>query len=230
MNRTVLVVEDEENLLEVLKYNLEREGYNVLTAVDGEQGLEVARTSRPDLVVLDIMLPKLDGLEVCRILRRESNVPILMLTAKGEEIDRVVGLELGADDYVTKPFSVRELMARVKAMLRRSRMASEISPASPEVLRSGDLEVDRTGHSVHLGGLSIDLKPREFELLALLVENRGRVLTRSQILDRLWGHDYVGDERTVDVHIRWLRNRIEKEPGRPERIVTVRGVGYRFEG
>jgi two-component system OmpR family response regulator len=230
MDRIVLVVEDEENLLEVLKYNLEREGYNVLTAVDGEQGLEVARTSRPDMVVLDIMLPKLDGLEVCRILRRESNVPILMLTAKGEEIDRVLGLELGADDYVTKPFSIRELMARVKAMLRRSRMASEISPAPPKVLRSGDLEVDRTGHSVHLGGLSIDLKPREFELLALLVENRGRVLTRSQILDRLWGYDYVGDERTVDVHIRWLRNRIEKEPSRPERIVTVRGVGYRFEG
>ena len=229
MNKTVLVVEDEENLIEVLKYNLEREGYNVLTAVDGEQGLELARTSRPDLVVLDIMLPKLDGLEVCRILRRESNVPILMLTAKGEEVDRVVGLELGADDYVTKPFSIRELMARLKAMLRRSRMASEISSASPEVLRSGDLEVDRAGHSVHLGGVSIDLKPREFELLALLVENRGRVLTRGQILDRLWGHDYVGDERTVDVHIRWLRNRIEKDPGRPERIVTVRGVGYRFE-
>ena len=228
---TVLVVEDEENLLEALRYNLEREGYAVRTAIDGEQALLAARENRPEMVILDVMLPKLDGFEVCRILRRESDVPILMLTARGEEIDRVVGLELGADDYVTKPFSIRELMARVRNMLRRStRSAAAVDSAGVDVLRSGDLEIDSTSHIVRRGGERLELKPREFDLLALLAKNRARAFTREQILERLWGHDYYGDSRTVDVHIRWLREKIEPEPSKPVRIVTIRGVGYRFDG
>ena len=229
---TVLVVEDEENLLEALRYNLEREGYAVETAIDGEQALNTARSKRPQLVILDVMLPKLDGFEVCRILRRESDVPILMLTARGEEIDRVVGLELGADDYVTKPFSIRELMARVRNMLRRSaRSASSDGDAGEvDILRTGDLEIDSTSHIVRRGGARLELKPREFDLLALLAKNRGRAFTRDQILERLWGHDYYGDSRTVDVHVRWLREKIEPEPSKPVRIVTIRGVGYRFDG
>ena len=235
---TVLVVEDEENLLEALRYNLEREGYAVQTAADGEQALNAARAVRPELVILDVMLPRLDGFEVCRILRRESDVPILMLTARGEEIDRVVGLELGADDYVTKPFSIRELMARVRNMLRRSAAnaaaaataTSDSAPADADILRSGDLEIDSTSHIVRRGGVRLELKPREFDLLALLAKNKARAFTRDQILERLWGHDYYGDSRTVDVHVRWLREKIEPEPSKPVRIVTIRGVGYRFDG
>ena len=229
---TVLVVEDEENLLEALRYNLEREGYAVNTAIDGEQALLSARDSAPDLVILDVMLPQLDGFEICRILRRRSDVPILMLTARGEEIDRVVGLELGADDYVTKPFSIRELMARVRNLLRRSHRApSATDDASPaDILRSGDLEVDSVSHIVRLNGELLELKPREFDLLALLAKNKARAFTRDQILERLWGHDYYGDSRTVDVHIRWLREKIEPQPSKPVRIVTIRGVGYRFDG
>ena len=229
---TVLVVEDEENLLEALRYNLEREGYAVNTAIDGEQALLSARDSAPDLVILDVMLPQLDGFEICRILRRRSDVPILMLTARGEEIDRVVGLELGADDYVTKPFSVRELMARVRNLLRRSHRApSATDDASPaDILRSGDLEIDSVSHIVRLNGDLLELKPREFDLLALLAKNKARAFTRDQILERLWGHDYYGDSRTVDVHIRWLREKIEPQPSKPVRIVTIRGVGYRFDG
>lgn len=229
---TVLVVEDEENLLEALRYNLEREGYAVNTAIDGEQALLSARDSAPDLVILDVMLPQLDGFEICRILRRRSDVPILMLTARGEEIDRVVGLELGADDYVTKPFSVRELMARVRNLLRRSHRApSATNDASPaDILRSGDLEIDSVSHIVRLNGELLELKPREFDLLALLAKNKARAFTRDQILERLWGHDYYGDSRTVDVHIRWLREKIEPQPSKPVRIVTIRGVGYRFDG
>ena len=228
--RKVLIVEDEENLLEALKYNLEKESLLVLTASDGERGLELAREASPDLVILDVMLPRLDGFEVCRILRRETNIPILMLTAKGEEMDRVVGLEIGADDYVTKPFSMRELMARVRAMLRRSLMDSEAaSQLSDELLKAGDIEVDLVSHTVRLSGAVIDLKPREFDLLALLVANKRRAFSRDQILERLWGHDYIGDTRTVDVHIRWLREKIEADPSNPKRIITIRGVGYRFE-
>ena len=228
----VLVVEDEENLVEALRYNLEREGYDVLTAMDGEKGLELAKGSNPDTIILDIMLPRLDGLEVCRILRRENNTPILMLTAKGEEVDRIVGLELGADDYVTKPFSMRELLARVRAMLRRSRMASEASSSSAasESYTAGDLEVDLSSHTARIAGVALDLKPREFDLLALLLANKGRAISRDQILERLWGYDYIGDTRTVDVHVRWLREKIETDPGSPKRIITIRGVGYRFEG
>ena len=228
---TVLVIEDEENLQEALKYNLEREGYDVLTASDGERGLGMAREKRPDLVILDIMLPVLDGLEVCRILRREHDTPIIMLTAKGEEVDRVVGLELGADDYITKPFSMRELLARLRSVLRRTRNQSreDMLPSS-ELLTSGDLQVDLAGHTVRLGDKELELKPREFDLLALLVANRGRAFTRDQILERLWGQDYIGDARTVDVHIRWIRQKLETVPGSPNRIVTIRGVGYRFQG
>ena len=229
--QSVLIVEDEENLLEVLRYNLEREGYQVHTAIDGELGLENARGSQPDLIILDVMLPVLDGFEVCRILRRETDVPILMLTAKGEEIDRVVGLELGADDYVVKPFSMRELVARVRAMLRRSRLGSDrLTGDNAETLKSDDLEIDLVSHTARIGEMALVLKPREFELLALLVANKKRAFTRDQVLDRLWGKDYYGDSRTVDVHVRWLRGKIEEDPGNPKRIVTVRGVGYRFEG
>ena len=227
-NRSVLVVEDEENLVEALRYSLEHEGYAVLTAPDGGSGLETARAALPDLVILDVMLPNLDGLEVCRILRRETDVPILMLTAKGEEIDRVVGLEIGADDYVTKPFSMRELMARVRAMLRRPRNAASGRMAEP--LRSGLLAVDVDAHQASLNGEELRLKPREFDLLALFMRNPGRAFTRDQILEQLWGHDYIGDVRTVDVHVRWLREKIEADPSTPARIITIRGVGYRFEG
>jgi two-component system alkaline phosphatase synthesis response regulator PhoP len=227
---TVLIVEDEENLLEAVKYNLEKEGYRVFTAGDGERGLEIARKSSPALVILDVMLPKLDGLQVCQLLRRETDVPILMLTAKAEEVDRVVGLELGADDYVTKPFGMRELLARVKALLRRSSLSTEKSPDTAfQFLTSGNLEIDVTGYQVRMNGDRLDLKPREFELLRLLVVDKGRALTRDHILDRLWGHDYIGDTRTVDVHIRWLREKIEADPSSPERIITVRGIGYRFQ-
>jgi DNA-binding response OmpR family regulator len=224
---TVLIVEDEENLLEALKYNLEKESCLVL---DGERGLELARETRPDLIILDVMLPKLDGFEVCRILRREANIPMLMLSARGDEVDRVVGVELGADDYVTKPFSMRELLAMVKSMLRRSSMASETDPyPGGELLKAGDIEVDLASHTVRLGGAPIELKPREFDLLALLIANRRRAFTRDQILERLWGHDYIGDARTVDVHIRWLREKIEAVPGSPfDKIQLVAGVLWKL--
>ena len=226
-SRTVLIVDDEENLTEAIKYNLEQEGFQVSTAADGERGLALAREFDPDLIILDIMLPRVDGLEVCRTLRRRSDVPILMLTAKAEEIDRVVGLELGADDYVVKPFSMRELVARAKAMLRRTPARHS---ESAQVLVDGDLELNLTSHEVTLGDVPLDLKPREFDLLALLMQNRSRIYTRNQILDQVWGYDFVGDMRTVDVHVRWLREKIEDDPGSPKRIVTVRGVGYRFQG
>lgn len=231
-DQSVLVIEDEENLVEALRFNLEREGYQVYSAQDGAQGLDAARQASPDLIILDIMLPTLDGFEICRILRRETDVPILILTAKGEEIDRVVGLELGADDYVTKPFSMREILARVRGMLRRSRVASEASAGTGvrQLLKAGDLEIDLDSHIARLRGEPLNLKPREFDLLALLVANKGRAFTRDQILERVWGHDYVGETRTVDVHIRWLREKIQSYPNSPQRIITIRGVGYRLEG
>ena len=226
-SRSVLVVEDEENLREALSYNLQRGGYTVLTASDGETGVEMARQDSPDLVILDLMLPGLDGMDACRIIRRQSEVPILMLTAKTEETDKVAGLEIGADDYVSKPFSMPELMARVGALLRRAGTAGASTSAGR--LKSGDLEVDVSRHIATLAGQTIELTPREFDLLALFLRNRGRALSRDEILDSLWGRDYVGDNRTVDVHVRWLRKKIEAAPGDPKRIVTVRGLGYRFE-
>ena len=231
MSKNILVIEDEPNLLAALEYTLEQEGFEVLTAIDGEDGLHLARSRKPDVIILDVMLPSLDGFEICRIIRRESNIPILMLTARGEEVARVVGLELGADDYVTKPFSMRELLARVRSLLRRT--APSVPSGSQnesEVLRSGDLTIDLAGHSAMLENKPLDMKPREFSLLSLLASNKGRAFTRDQILERLWGHDYIGDSRTVDVHVRWLREKIEPEPSNPRRIVTIRGVGYRFDG
>ena len=230
MPDTVLVVEDEPNLLAALKYTLEREGYDALSADNGETGLRLARERSPDIVILDVMLPALDGFEICRLLRRESSVPIIMLTARGEEMDRVVGLELGADDYVTKPFSMRELLARIRNMLRRSASSAGGGAARAEVVVSGNLAIDLAGHTATLNGEPLDMKPREFALIAHLASNRGRAFTRDQILERLWGHDYIGDSRTVDVHVRWLREKIEPNPSKPSRIVTIRGVGYRFDG
>ncbi|MCL5074908.1 MAG: response regulator transcription factor [Chloroflexi bacterium] len=228
----ILVVDDELTLLETLRYNLRREGYEVYTAVDGLQALEMARREKPELIILDIMLPKLDGFEVCRILRKETMVPILMLTAKEEEIDKVLGLELGADDYITKPFSLRELSARIKASLRRVQMVQEAKweGEKAEVLRVGELELNLAEHRVSQRGSVIDLRPREFELLAFLLRNKGKAFSRDTLLERVWGYDYAGDTRTVDVHIRWLREKIEDDPSTPRYIRTVRGVGYRLEG
>ena len=225
----VLIVEDEENLRAALRYNLEREGYDVLVAGDGIVGLDLAIKRQPDLVILDVMLPGMSGYDICRTVRKESDVPILMLTAKGEEVDKVVGLEIGADDYVTKPFGIRELLARVHAMLRRPRAKKQGSPPA-KVLVAGDLSLDTGAHVARKGGAQIDLKPREFELLAALMDNAGRAYTRRQLLESVWGANYIGDERTVDVHMRWLRQKIEDDPSNPTRIITVRGVGYRFEG
>ena len=228
----ILVVEDEKNILEAIKYSMNTEGFEVYGAEDGETGLEIAREILPDLVILDVMLPKLDGFEVCRILRREMDIPVFMLTAKVEEIDRVVGLEIGADDYITKPFSMRELLARVRNALRRSSrsgLGRDNSSLENTVIQVGNLKIDLTSHIARLSEKLIDLKPREFDLLVMLASSRGRVFTREQILERLWGHDYIGDSRTVDVHIRWIREKIEEDPSTPKKIVTIRGVGYRFD-
>lgn len=225
----VLVIEDEMGLVETLKYNLEREGYEVSTARDGVSGLQLARSWRPDLVILDLMLPRMGGLDVCRALRAESDVPIIVLTAKDSETDKVVGLEVGADDYVTKPFSMREVLARVAALLRRvARGANHDSGG--QVLAVGGLQVDEARHRVTVDGRQVELRPKEFALLVLLMQNRGRVLSREVILDKVWGYDYFGDTRTVDVHVRWLREKIEADPDNPALIQTVRGIGYRFEG
>ncbi len=226
MAKKILVVDDEPTLVATLRYNLEREGYQVITASDGESALSGARAVRPNLVVLDLMLPGLDGLEVCRILRREMSVPILMLTAKGEEVDKVVGLEVGADDYVTKPFGMRELMARVRALLRR---AETLPRDEADVITAADLVVDLRRREVSLRGQALPLKPKEFELLLFFLRNRGRAFTREQLLDQIWGYDFVGGTRTVDVHVSWLRQKIEDNPAKPTRLITVRGVGYRFE-
>jgi two-component system OmpR family response regulator len=225
----ILVVEDDANLLETLKYNLRKEGYNVAAASDGEQAIASARREKPDLIVLDIMLPKMNGFEVCRILRSEMTAPILMLTARAEETDKIVGLEIGADDYMTKPFSLRELLARVRAMLRRTKMAETPPPAGTSPLKIGGLEVDTARHRASLAGTALELSPKEFDLLAFLARNKGLVLSREQLLEKVWGYDYAGGTRTVDVHIRWLRRKIEADPARPGRIVTVRGAGYKLE-
>jgi DNA-binding response OmpR family regulator len=236
MPETILVVEDEPSLQETLAYNLKKEGYTVEAVGDGLVALDSARRLKPDLIVLDLMLPGLEGFEVCRILRKEMTTPILMLTARDDEIDRVVGLEVGADDYLTKPFSMRELMARVKAQLRRARLIrEELGKASGpgvehERLVFENLEINMTRREVVLGGKALQLKPKEYELLLFLAEHHGQMLTREFILERVWGWDYIGDSRTVDVHVRWLRQKIEVDPARPVRIVTVRGGGYRFEG
>jgi len=230
----VLIVEDDQTLLNVLKYNLVKENYDVLTAADGVQALDAARDKKPDLIVLDIMLPKLDGFEVCRILRTEMTAPILMLTARAEETDKVVGLELGADDYMTKPFSMREFLARIRAMLRRTEMmkaaASSVKDLIPALIKVGEIEIDLARHTVSRSGTLIDLSLKEFDLLAFLIKNREQVFSRDQLLEKVWGYDYAGDTRTVDVHVRWLRQKTESDPANPKHLLTVRGIGYKFEG
>ncbi len=235
MSDKVLVIEDEPALLETLSYNLTRQGYDVVAVADGKLGIDAARSERPDLLILDLMLPGVDGIEVCRVLRQEMTIPILMLTARADEIDKIVGLEVGADDYMTKPFSMRELMARVKAMLRRERLIREELAAQDDVPPSqqytfGNLVIDEARHEVRRDGVPVSMKPKEYELLLFLARQRGFVVSRDLILERVWGWDFDGGSRTVDVHIRWLREKIEDDPGNPVRIVTVRGIGYRFEG
>ncbi|MGD0779639.1 MAG: response regulator transcription factor [Dehalococcoidales bacterium] len=229
-NDKILIVEDDINLLEAIKYNLRKEGYNAVTAGDGERALEVARQEKPDLLILDIMLPKMNGFEVCRILRKEMTVPILMLTAKADETDKIVGLEIGADDYMTKPFSMRELMARVRAMLRRAKLNEAPSAILPASIKISSLEIDTARHLVVLSGKALELSPKEYDLLVFLARNKGMVFSREQLLEKVWGYDFAGDTRTVDVHIRWLRRKIETDPARPEYLVTVRGTGYKLEG
>lgn len=224
---TILLVEDETTLAETLRYNLEREGYTVLTASDGVQGLERARRESPDLIVLDVMLPRLDGFSVCRILRQELDTPIIMLTARQDEVDRIAGLELGADDYIGKPFSLGEFLARIRAIMRRSDKTS--LRANREVLEVKELKVDMGSRRAWRNRSELTLSQKEFDLLACLMRNRGMALSRDLLLERVWGFDFLGDSRTVDVHIRWLREKIENDPAKPQYIQTVRGVGYRFE-
>lgn len=238
MGNKILVVDDEVVLLETIVYNLELAGYQVSTAADGASALEIAHREKPDLMILDLMLPVMDGLEVCRQLRREDTMAgmlILMLTAKSDEIDKVVGLEVGADDYVTKPFSKHELLARVRALLRRQ---DRIAPAEkpdddqqmprrvPRTLICGPIEMNLDGRRVYCSGQEIELQPKQYELLKCLMQNRGTVLTRDQLLQNVWGYDYAGDTRTVDVHVRWLREKLEEDPANPKLLQTVRGVGY----
>jgi two-component system, OmpR family, response regulator RegX3 len=224
---SILIVEDEESLADSIKYNLEREGYAVEIAGDGRRGLERFRSDGPALVILDLMLPELSGLDVCRSIREESNVPIIMVTAKDSEADKVAGLELGADDYVTKPFSMRELISRVRANLRRARAAS--APiSSDEVLRGGPVEMDVARHETQVRGERIDLPPKEFALLELLLLRKGRLLTRDFLIEEIWGADYYGDTKTLDVHVKRIRQKIEENPHHPSHLVTVRGLGYKF--
>jgi DNA-binding response OmpR family regulator len=227
MARTILVVDDEATLRETVVDALEAEGFKVLAAADGPEALLRFRTERPDLILLDLMLPEMSGIEVCRIIRAESGVPIVMLTAKDSELDKVVGLELGADDYVTKPFSLRELSARIRALFRRAEQAAtEQNP--PAGVSIGDVQVDLAGHRLLRDGQVLPVKPKAFELLAFLLRNPGQVFTRDQLLERVWGYDYAGETRTVDVHIHWLRGQLEPDPSNPQFIHTVRGVGYVF--
>ena len=229
---SVLVVEDEDSFIDALTLGLTREGFTVSVARDGAEALDMFDDVQPDLVLLDVMLPKVSGLDVCRELRTRSSVPIIMVTAKGAEIDTVVGLEVGADDYVTKPYRLRELVARMRAVLRRR--SSEEAPVGPpvlldEVVEVGDVRVDHERHEVFIRGAETRLPLKEFELLALLLENAGRVLTRETLIDRVWGADYVGDTKTLDVHIKRLRSKVEPDPAAPSRIVTIRGLGYKYE-
>jgi DNA-binding response OmpR family regulator len=223
MARTILVVDDEPTLRETLAEALDADGYKVITAADGREALAQFREHRPELVVLDLMLPELSGIEVCRIIRQESGVPILMLTAKSSELDKVVGLELGADDYVTKPFSLRELSARIRALLRRT---EQVAVEGPTTVSLGDLTVDLAGHRLLRDGAPVPMKPKVFELLAFLLRHPGQVLSREQLLEQVWGYDYAGETRTVDVHVHWLRSVIETDPAAPALVQTVRGVGY----
>ncbi|HKV85404.1 MAG TPA: response regulator transcription factor [Ktedonobacterales bacterium] len=238
MDKTILVVEDDTTLRETVAYNLRSEGYVVVVAADGVAALDAMRQQTVSLVLLDLMLPRMDGLEVCRRIRSRpetAQTPILMLTARGDETDKVVGLEMGADDYVTKPFSWQELRARIRALLRRGEQTQETG-ASPQdvgdggVLSAGGLRIDTMRHEVTRDGQEIELPARLFDLLVYMVRNKGLVVTRDRVLQQVWGYDYAGDTRTIDVHVRWLREKIEQDPANPQLVVTVRGVGYRFKG
>jgi DNA-binding response OmpR family regulator len=220
----ILIVEDDATLLDTIGYNLTQAGYTVVKAADGVSGLDAARAGQPDLVILDLMLPGLDGLSVCRAIRHEASTPILILTARSGEVDRIVGLDSGADDYLVKPFSLGELLARIRALLRRG----SVAPATR--LEADDLTLDLVSHKAHVAGRELALAPKEFDLLAELIRHKGAVLSRDLLLERVWGFDFSGDTRTVDVHIRWLREKIESDPANPTRIQTVRGIGYRFDG
>lgn len=223
---TVMVVEDEQSLREPLVYLLKKEGYEVVEAAEGATALELFKSEHIDLILLDIMMPGMSGNEVCRVIRQTSNVPVIMLTAKDSEIDKVVGLEIGADDYVTKPYSTRELLARMKAVLRRN---ADPTPVTDGILEGGPVSMDVDRHLVFVNGNKVAMPLKEFELLELLLENRNRVLTRGQIIDRVWGSNYFGDTKTLDVHVKRIRSKIEDDPARPVHLVTVRGLGYKFE-
>jgi two-component system response regulator RegX3 len=225
---TVLLVEDEEAFIEALTVGLRREGFDVEVARDGAEALDRFDEVRPDLVLLDVMLPTVSGIDVCRELRRRTDVPIIMVTAKAAEIDTVVGLEVGADDYVTKPYRLRELVARMRAVLRRRQGAGEIVEDGHEVIRLDGIELDTDSHEVRVNEQVVNLPLKEFELLALLMENAGRVLPRATLIDRVWGSDYVGDTKTLDVHVKRIRSKIEDDPSSPSRIVTIRGLGYKY--
>ena len=227
-DKKILIVEDDRNLLDTLVYNIKKEGYDVITSMDGEEAVQSARKENPDLIILDIMLPKLNGLEVCRILRKEMTVPVLMLTARNEEVDKIIGLEVGADDYMTKPFSMRELIARIRAMLRRAAMTVTQPDSVDKTITIGTLEIDTERHRITVSGKELDLSPKEYDLLVFLAVNKGFVFTREQLLEKVWGYEFAGDTRTVDVHIRWLRQKIESDPSRPEKLLTVRGAGYKL--
>jgi DNA-binding response OmpR family regulator len=228
-DKTILVVEDDATLQSVLLYNLTKEGYKVEQAFDGLQGLEKARNLKPDFIMLDVMMPKMNGFEICRVLRQEMNVPILILTAKDDEIDKVVGLDLGADDYMTKPFKIRELLARIRAILRRGELAVAKPADAGNLIKTDTIEIDTSRHTVTVRGRLLELTPKEFDLLAFFVRNTGMVFNREQLLEKVWGYGYAGDTRTVDVHVRWLREKIEQNPETPTHLITLRGVGYKFE-
>ncbi|MFP5321464.1 MAG: response regulator [Acidimicrobiia bacterium] len=223
---TVLVVEDEESFIEALNVGLAREGFRVQVARDGADAIEMFEAVKPDVVLLDVMLPKISGIDVCRELRKRSRVPIIMVTAKGSEIDTVVGLEVGADDYVTKPYRIRELVARMRAVMRRT--GDRVDDLTVDAMQVGDVALDPEKHEVYIRGQLTPLPLKEFELLHVRLANAGRVMTREQLIDRVWGSDYVGDTKTLDVHVKRLRAKVEPDPAQPERIVTIRGLGYKY--
>jgi two-component system, OmpR family, response regulator len=225
----ILVVEDDRNLLETIKYNLIKEGYETAVAADGAEALEIARNEKPDLIILDIMLPVIDGFEVCRILRKEMTVPIIILTARTDETDRIIGLDTGADDYVTKPFSLRELLARIRALLRRAKITEVKLPEEQALLTMDDIIIDLNRHQVMVKEQPVELTAKEYDLLVFLMQNESYVFSREQLLEKVWGYDFAGDTRTVDVHIRWLRQKLESDPANPKHLLTVRGTGYKIQ-
>ena len=230
--KTVLIVEDEKNIVDIIRFNLQRTGYDTLEAYDGEAGLAMAREKKPDLILLDVMMPKMMGFAVCRALRAEGdNVPVIILTAREEEEDKILGLEIGADDYITKPYSFRELLARIRAVLRRNQMVAESGEAADDdiPLVCGDISMRIGQHEVTVRGENVFFPLKEFELLEYLMQNKGRVMTRHQLIDRIWGSDYVGDTKTLDVHVKRVRAKIEEDPGHPKYLTTVRGLGYKID-